>query len=1036
MANEIVIDGLGGNLLVTKGYGFGVDKLYWIGSGIDSWNNTAKWSYSSGGAPAGIKPDANITACFDANSGNCVVYADQECDNIDLAGYGAYTVSINSGKTLTLSGTVLNTQNKIVGSGTLKFNSAVDLTGINLILDIANILFNENTTIENATLKSITMPGKTLSVTGSVDFTGLGLVGGVLTGPGSAGINELDSVATIGITSLYVDFVNGCAFGTYDGPKDNPITEFTSCSIDAFTPFTPYNNKYVGCVFLSGSNGYFKGEASGNTFNSGSMAEFFVRNDNYDKLFGNTFNDVIPNFHVDEANAPSAVQKFDMTGMFCDLGLTIQGTDANKLYITGDFTYNGLTNNSNVDYCIVDNSIVTIDNQMPIAKAINFYPDGGSNVNWLFQKTWQTSAGLVSEVAELVGTGHSYTNVITTPPTDLKSEVAILDGDGAIQFIGDGRLESEPAILDGDGTLLNYKSCIYSVGTSTDDLKTGSPTVSIVDNMMTFSQEQTSVKMGVGDIVLANGVRYFLKYRHSNVLWEVSDKLGLAVSDITDITVTSIKHSFNSLDAAIGSSGGVMYPTGVVHSDFMGTNDLVTNNIRLWISCYRDDAYDTTPIVVEGLITKTWTHGVHVFAPGINLSEFAPVTADDQYSNVPQHSNGLPNTGYSLVVESGASAIHAKNVHISFTNIDVSGGVDTGIIMEGSLNIFIHNPRVHNCIVHNTGTTGVLFKTSGAGWFSNASSWGNICFNQTDVGVKFQRCVRAFSYANTYYKNNAVTGYACVKTDIDTARIDIGYDVYFGDHSFNDLDINASTNIASLVYSRGETPALLPTSEALRTNNNLVQSYDDIFEDVSVFNLKPKKGSELIMAAVRDIGISGVGEVFPYDLAGTRRFSPDMTIGALESPLQFNFDGSAITKIIQSKLDYLTRAESGHLHGLFRSADKEFFLRPTSGFNTDEERSEFAKEAKIVISLKESYTNYNRKSKTVYSFECYYDYKTNSLILRKPDDFVAGILLKVIGDKQYIFKYYEQENRLDFNIYKAREVSLSGTRSIIANALN
>jgi hypothetical protein len=39
----------------------------------------------------------------------------------------------------------------------------------------------------------------------------------------------------------------------------------------------------------------------------------------------------------------------------------------------------------------------------------------------------------------------------------------------------------------------------FSVGQNTDDHKTGTPTVTIVDGVATFSEPQTAANMGVGD---------------------------------------------------------------------------------------------------------------------------------------------------------------------------------------------------------------------------------------------------------------------------------------------------------------------------------------------------------------------------------------------------------------------------------------------------------------------------------------------------------------------------------------------------------
>lgn len=195
-------------------------------------------------------------------------------------------------------------------------------------------------------------------------------------------------------SAFYTNLINVSTFSlaALQGPISAAATEVTGCTVDVSTP-APTSANFVSCVFTGGSPVQFTGECNGGNFNSftGSVS-FLVSDTNYNKLDGNSFNGGTPSvkFDISPGNTPLAAQKLLMTNsvFITPSLLSIQGTIQNKLYVTGNFTFEGLTANVDVAYCVVDNSAVTLgiapNNEWPKAVGDGFNPDGGSNTNWLF----------------------------------------------------------------------------------------------------------------------------------------------------------------------------------------------------------------------------------------------------------------------------------------------------------------------------------------------------------------------------------------------------------------------------------------------------------------------------------------------------------------------------------------------------------------------------------------------------------------------------------------------------------------------------
>ena len=121
----------------------------------------------------------------------------------------------------------------------------------------------------------------------------------------------------------------------------------------------------------------------------------------------------------------------------------------------------------------------------------------------------------------------------------------------------------------------------YSVGQNTSDHKSGSPTVSISSGTATFSVAQTG-NMGVGDQITydTSSVAY-IKSKTSFTVWDVTTASGGMPADVTDKTVNSIAHAFNSLSSAVANASD---------SSHLNSSDLTASgaDVKLHLALYDD----------------------------------------------------------------------------------------------------------------------------------------------------------------------------------------------------------------------------------------------------------------------------------------------------------------------------------------------------------------------------------------------------------------------------------------------------------------
>lgn len=343
------------------------------------------------------------------------------------------------------------------------------------------------------------------------------------------------------------------------------------------------------------------------------------------------------------------------------------------------------------------------------------------------------------------------------------------DLDDGISFSFDIENQSRPYnstwdIGADEYVLLSTKNVYYSVGQSTADLKTDSPTLRIFAGVATFSTAQTG-NIGVGDRITYNGGYVFISGKISPTQWNVVTALGATPDNVTsDTSLTSIKREFTTLSGA---------EAGAENSSHLNSTDLVATNVTLNFPCYYDSAADSNRVLVSG-----WTTGednyIKIYTPNNILTE----------ANNSQRHSGVWNTGsyrlesqipdfeYLLSVEVNyvrvlglqlsshpSTAGHSQN--ISFTPLSYNNRMEVGysILKAGggdldnytTVGVFIYGNYgqvyIYNNVFYDLKNRlyGAIFQNS---WMSSFFVYNNT----------FQNCYLGLSLRdveiNTFAKNN------------------------------------------------------------------------------------------------------------------------------------------------------------------------------------------------------------------------------------------------------------------------------------------
>ncbi|MFA6183742.1 MAG: hypothetical protein WC682_01415 [Parcubacteria group bacterium] len=369
-------------------------------------------------------------------------------------------------------------------------------------------------------------------------------------------------------------------------------------------------------------------------------------------------------------------------------------------------------------------------------------------------------------------------------PTDTaaKNSGADLSADAYLPFATDIDGQTRSATPSWDiGADEAANAVYYSVGQSTADLKTGTPNVAITSGVATFDVAQTG-NIGVGDVMIANAISYYISSKTSTTVWNVVTNTGATPTDITSTAVTSIKHVYTSLNSASSGAGTLL-----------GTTDLYTNNYQINIPCYYDGAADTTSVTVSGYTTAVPNY----------IKIYTPYNTTTESNNSQRHSGKWDDAKYRLVsaspttVQLNSSYIMLEGIQLKNTN--TTSGADTAIIytsLNNANSLLTINKNIVVAQVSGVGTMYAfkdIYQTTKNAIFSN-NSFYNITGGTAEDRAIIMDGGNFYIYNNTIY--NAEAGLKITYSSTVIAKNNIvqgATDGYYGT-----FDSSSDYNISNL----------------------------------------------------------------------------------------------------------------------------------------------------------------------------------------------------------------------------------------------
>ena len=411
----------------------------------------------------------------------------------------------------------------------------------------------------------------------------------------------------------------------------------------------------------------------------------------------------------------------------------------------------------------------------------------------------------VSSDATATGTGsqtgkNSYASYFVDP-TPTSADLHLLSDSDALWGSYGADLDSDPNLpvtddIEGEprdsatpdiGADEFSPAVFYSVGTSTADLRTGSPTITISKGFATLSAAQTN-DIGVGDVIdhdTDNKLVYISAVVSPSELW-VQTATGNRPTDVAGVTVNSIKRAFNSISSAVTDSSNASH---------LNNANLVTAGRSLTWICYDDGPFNVASTTDITGYTTDASHHITLSVAG----------ASQVATGNSQRHTGVAGTGTRMEVTAGT--VDALDVDIPFTRIEwleIDGNDNTtvgGILLQGTAddallrNLIIHNitsdgvnvdvgaddADIRNIIVYDYGLDGVHVSGSNA-TIANSTFYlgrtGPSNSVQTDTGASATASVYnvlAVGPETDFFENTAggLSLYNCISTDASASTYDV-----------------------------------------------------------------------------------------------------------------------------------------------------------------------------------------------------------------------------------------------------------------------
>jgi hypothetical protein len=300
-----------------------------------------------------------------------------------------------------------------------------------------------------------------------------------------------------------------------------------------------------------------------------------------------------------------------------------------------------------------------------------------------------------------------------------------------------------------DYTPKDLTNVYYSVGQTTNDLKTGAPTLTISSGTATFSVEQTG-NIGVGDRVTYNTTSIaYISGKISTTQWSLVTKLGETPADVGSAqTVNSITREYTSLSLA---------EDGAEDSNHLNNIDLTDSGINVILNfpCYFDTGSDTTPVAVNG-----WTTSVANY-----IKIYTPVNTNTE-ANFSQRHDGKWNESKYQLKYTGTSTylleINEENVRVDGLQIyeTNAGNGNEPIVLQsvtGVSTVYISNNIVRGAGDYGGGSSpyGILAWDDAGSGDSNMFVYNNVIFdyyNSSCAGIMNGDAeVDLYAYNNTLF---------------------------------------------------------------------------------------------------------------------------------------------------------------------------------------------------------------------------------------------------------------------------------------------
>jgi hypothetical protein len=399
-------------------------------------------------------------------------------------------------------------------------------------------------------------------------------------------------------------------------------------------------------------------------------------------------------------------------------------------------------------------------------------------------------------------------------------------------------------------------------------------------SIITFSEDQTDIRMGIGNEVIdASNIfpdRCFLTRKLSANSYIVADKRGVPIPPRNG-SVNSIVRPFRNLHEA-----SLQLDTG----DYLGSKDLVSLSVRVRLTCYDDGP---SPISEEGALFFNYNTDVDH-----NFIVKTPSDINIECNESQRHTGRFDGGGYKLSAHVGSSNPDALRVnqvrHVEILGLMLSTanpngrGLNVGDVQDSTVayNIITdcpsggmrykyvfgqglnHKDQIYNNLVYNCGCDGIYVESVSALTLTEESTFNNnrsITAVQNNTVVNCRRSI-VFNKSDNFYSD-----VAHIKNNVcqDSQYKDMA--VYYYNRFANLISNN---NIAS------------DASTDVLPNNNIRNSM--------ITFVDRNNGNFYLDPANDAIAIDNAEDIsqdlcFPFldDIVGNERDSDDWDIGAFEN---------------------------------------------------------------------------------------------------------------------------------------------------------